>query len=86
MRLNELCLYGGRTCPELTTPRRRVSGVRHRRPEHARAEISRERGRPGHRVTLSPPSLTSPGCSEGDESGQDFGGGERGRETENLKT
>ena len=49
MRLNELCLYGGRTCPELTTPRRRARGGRHRGPEHAHAEISRERGRPGQR-------------------------------------
>ena len=33
MRRNELCLCGGRTCPELTTLRRRVGGVRHRGPE-----------------------------------------------------
>ena len=73
MRLNELCLYGGRTCPELTTLRHVVCGARQTGPEHAHAEISRERGRPGHRVTLSAPSLTSPGCSDGDEAGEDFG-------------
>ena len=58
---NELCFYGDRAGTELTTPRRRASGAPQWGAEHAHAEISRERGRPGHRVTLSAPSLTSPG-------------------------
>ena len=71
---NQLRIHGDRAVPELMTLRRRVFGAGNLGPEHGRPESVRERGTLGQRLALLPPSLTSPGCSDGDESGQDFGG------------